>query len=459
MLVVLVLAAAGWVAYRERCSLIGWYHTISNKVVAGVRGAKSTPGVKSLYYCPMHPAFTSDRPGSCSICGMSLVKKEATAIPVAEQKSDKTGRRILYYRNPMNPQVTSPVPMKDEMGMDYVPVYEDEATQTQQKSDSGGRRVLYYRNPMNPQVTSPVPMKDEMGMDYVPVYEDQATQAHPGVYISPQKQQLIGVKKGRVEMRRLFGEIRTVGRVAYDPALFTAQQEYLQILKGRAVAQKANLAEVNEQSESLLKAARYKLRLMGMSEAEIETLEKRGTAETSLFLPTEEDRNVWVYVTIYEYEAGLVKEGMPVYVDTLAYPGQTFPGKIVSITPLLETATRTLKARALVENPEGKLKLEMFANVRLDFDLGERLAVPEEAVLHAGTRDIVFLADPNGYFIPRTVTLGTKAQDYYEVLNGLAANDEVVTSGNFLVDSESKLNAVLNQMGEPNQQMGGHQHD
>ncbi len=412
MVVVLTLAAAGGAAYWERCSLIGWYQTARDKVMASVGGAKSTPGAKSLYYCPMHPAFTSDRPGNCSICGMSLVKKEATVVPAAAQKSDKSGRSILYYRNPMNPQITSPVAMKDEMGMDYVPVY-----------------------------------------------EEQATQAHPGVYISPEKQQLIGVKKGRVEMRRLSGEIRTVGRVAYDPALFTAQQEYLQILKGRAVAQKANLSEVNEQSVSLLNAARYKLRLMGMSEAEIDALEKRGTPETSLFLPTSEDKNVWVYVTVYEYEAGFVKEGMPVYVDTLAYPGQTFRGRIVSITPLLETATRTLKARALVENPEGKLKLEMFANVRMDFDLGEKLAVPEEAVMHAGTRNIVFVADSNGYFTPRTVVLGTKAQGYYEVLQGLAAKEEVVTSGNFLVDSESKLNAVLNQMAEPNEQMGGPQHD
>ena len=179
----------------------------------------------------------------------------------------------------------------------------------------------------------------------------------------------------------------------------------------------------------------------------------------NLYLPSTEDKNVWVYITIYEYEAGLVKEGMPVQVDTLAYPGETFQGRIVSITPLLEAATRTLKARALVENPEGKLKLEMFANVRIDYELGEKLAVPEEAVMHAGTRDIVFLADANGYFTPKTVTLGAKAQGYYEVLQGLAADEEVVTSANFLVDSESKLNAVLNQMGEPNQPGGGHHHD
>lgn len=398
--VVLMLTAA-IVGVVERGPLIAWYHTLA------ARGE-----TKGLFYCPMHPTFTSDRPGNCAICGMSLVKREAADVPAGGQKGA-----------------------------------------------SGDKKILYYRNPMNPQVTSPVPMKDQMGMDYVPVYEEQGIQVHPGVYISPEKQQLIGVKKGKVEVRKLSGQILTVGRVAYDPALFTAQQEYLQILKGRRAAQKANLNEVDEQSLSLLKATRYKLLLMGMSNAEIDAVEKQGKAETNLYLPTEEDKNVWVYITIYEYEAGLVSEGMPVQVDTLAYPGQTFQGRIVSITPLLEAATRTLKARALVENPEGKLKLEMFANARIDCELGEKLAVPGDAVMHAGTRDIVYVANPNGYFEPKTVRLGAKAQDYYEVLQGLAAGEEVVTSANFLVDSESKLNAVLNQMGEPNQPSGGHHHD
>jgi hypothetical protein len=400
-ILVLIVVAVAAVGFVERGPLIAWYHSLANK------GKGES---KDLYYCPMHPAFTSDRPGNCAICGMSLVKKEAADAPTGGQKAA-----------------------------------------------GGDKKILYYRNPMNPQVTSPVPMKDEMGMDYVPVYAAPEAQAHPGVYISPEKQQLIGVKKGKVQMRKLSGQIVTVGRVAYDPALFTAQQEYLQILKGRQFAQKANLDEVNEQSISLLRGARSKLLLMGMSDAEIDAMEKQGRPEMNLYLPTNEDKNVWVYVTIYEYEAALVKEGMPIQVDTLAYPGQTFRGHIVSVTPLLEAATRTLKARALVDNPEGKLKLEMFANVRIDYDMGEKLAIPEEAVMHAGTRDIVYVVDPNGYFEPKTVKLGAKAQGWYELLEGLAAGEEVVTSANFLVDSESKLNAVLNQMTEPNQPQGARQ--
>jgi hypothetical protein len=397
VLVVLAVAAAT-VGYIERGPLIAWY-----------RSCTARGGVKGLFYCPMHPSFTSDRPGSCAICGMSLVKKETPSVAAGEPNS------------------------------------------------AGRGRILYYRNPMNPEITSPVPMKDQMGMDYIPVYEKPAG-AHAGVYISPEKQQLIGVKKGKVEMRRLSGQIVTVGRVAYDPTLFTAQQEYLQAWKGRQSAQQADLTSMGEQSVSLLKAARDRLLLLGMSNTEIDQMEKQGRPETSLYLPTSEDKTVWVYVTIYEYEAGLVKEGMPIRVDTLAYPGQIFQGRIVSMTPLLEAATRTLKARALVDNPEGKLKLEMFANARIEYDLGEKLAVPEDAVMHAGTRNIVYIADPDGYFTPRTVTLGARAQGYYEVLQGLSVNEEVVTSANFLVDSESKLNAVLNQMGEPNQP-GGDRHD
>jgi Cu(I)/Ag(I) efflux system membrane fusion protein len=387
--IVVLLVLAGTIAVVEWRPWTGW------------RRASHDQSVKGLYYCPMHPSFTSDRPGNCAICGMTLVKKVAAETPAGGQEAGTSSKKILYYRNPMNPQVTSPVPMKDEMGMDYVPVY-----------------------------------------------EEGAAQAHPGVYISPEKQQLIGVKKGKVEVRRLSGQILTVGRVAYDPDLFVAQQEYLQAMQGHRTTQRADLAYLDEQSESLVKTMKYKLLLLGMSEVEIAELEKRGTPETNLYLPTGDDKSVWVYATIYEYEAGLVKEGMEV-----------FRGRIVSITPLLESATRTLKARALVDNPDGKLKLEMFANVRMDYDLGEKLAVPEEAVMHAGTRDIVYVSDADGYFEPRDAKLGAKAQGYYEVLNGLASGDEVVTSGNFLVDSESKLNAVLSQMGEPNRPSGGHDHD
>jgi multidrug efflux pump subunit AcrA (membrane-fusion protein) len=369
-----------------------------------LQGTAASKTVKELYYCPMHPNFTSDKPGECAICGMSLVKRVTASG--AEQKTESV------------------------------------------KS----KKILFYRNPMNPEVTSPVPMKDQMGMDYVPVYEEAAAQAPTAaVYISPEKQQLIGVKKEKVQKRKLSGQILTVGRVAYDPALFTAQQEYLQALKSSQTISGGSLNYIEEQSAALIRDMKQKLLAMGMSEPEIEELKKQGRPQQNLYLPSSEDKNVWVYITIYEYEAGLVKTGTPVEVRAIAYPGELFEGQVISVTPILETATRTLKVRALVDNPANKLKLEMFVNVAVKYGLGEKLAVPEEAVMHAGTRDIVFVAKPDGYFESRVVTLGAKAQGYYEVLRGLAENEDVVTSGNFLIDSESKLNAVLNQAAEPNQ--------
>jgi hypothetical protein len=369
------------------------------------KAAQAGAGQKDFYYCPMHPNFTSNKPGDCAICGMSLVKKTA-------EKNHAMGHE-------------------------------------QHKNGKG--RILYYRNPMNPSVTSPVPMKDEMGMDYIPVYEEPTETAHKGFQVSPQKQQLIGVQKGRVEKRRLRGEILTVGQVAYDPNLFVAQEEYLQAIKSRKSMQQGTMGYGQEQADTFIKTAQRRLMLMGMSEAEIRELEKTGKAQQNLYLPDPEDKSVWVYLTVYEYEAGFVKEGLPIEVRAIAFGGEVFKGKIISIAPLLQPQTRSLKVRALVENPENRLKLDMYVNARIEYDLGEKLAVPEQAVLKTGTRNIVFIAKPDGYFEPRDVKIGHKAQGYYEVLEGLAGGEEIVTSGNFLIDSESKLSAVLNQMGEPNQ--------
>ena len=216
--------------------------------------------------------------------------------------------------------------------------------------------------------------------------------------------------------------------------------EYLQAVKSSGTI-RSEQGYIEQQSAALIKAMKQKLLAMGMSGEEIAEMEKRGRPEQSLYLPTEQDKDVWVYVTIYEYEAGLVSAGTPVEVQAVAYPGDIFEGKVISVTPILEAATRTLKVRALVGNPDNKLKLEMFVNVVIKYTIGEKLAVPEEAVMHAGTRDICFVAKSDGYFEPRVVKLGHKAQDYYEVLEGLAENEEVVTSANFLIDSESKLNA------------------
>jgi hypothetical protein len=347
----------------------------------------TAPHAKETYYCPMHPQVISDKPGECPICNMTLVKRAAEAPAVRKEAAEKGERKILYYRNPMDPAVTSPVPMKDQMGMDFVPVYEEAAK---------------------------------------PAAE---------FYVSSQKLQLIGVKTAKVEKRKLTGQIVTVGRVAYDPDLYVAQEEYLQAVKS---------------ADGFAQGAGRKLQLMGMSQNEIAEMEKGGKPEEGLYLPQADQKNVWVYMTVYEYEAGYVKEGQSIEVTAGAYPGEVFKGKIVSIAPMFDAMTRSLKVRAMVDNPTGKLKLEMYVNASLTYDLGEKLAVPQEAVMNAGTRTYVFTTDGQGHFKAHDVKLGTKAEGWYEVLSGLTEGATIMTSGNFLIDSESKLNAVLTQMSEPN---------
>lgn len=346
---------------------------------------------KEVYYCAMHPDFTSEKPGNCMVCGMILVKK---IFSKPEKTTAAKEKKIIFYRNPMNPEVTSPVPMKDSMGMDYTPVYTEE---------TGGGTA--------------------------------------GIHISPERQQLIGVTKEKIEKRHLINQIFTVGEIAYDPDLYVAQEEYLQALKTVTTTKNSALTSVTEQSKSLLEASGKKLLLLGMSKAQIEELAKRGSAEESLYLPVNSD-SVWAYMTIYEYEIGLITEGVPVEINAVAFPGELFKGKITSITPVVNAETRAIRVRAEINNPQHKLKSRMFVNAKINIDLGEKLVVPETAVIDTGARKIVYVVKRDDTFTPREVTLGQKALEYFEVLDGLKDGDIVVTSGNFLVDSESKLKAT-----------------
>ena len=137
---------------------------------------------------------------------------------------------------------------------------------------------------------------------------------------------------------------------------------------------------------------------------------------------------------------------------TLAQPDIVFRGRIKAIDSVIDPKTRSARARAEIENQDGILKPDMYLNAQIKIDLGERLTVPESAVMDSGNRRIVFIADGKGFFEPREVVLGAKSEDYYQVKSGLVEGEKVVTSGNFLIDSESKLKASLSALA------GGHQH-
>ncbi len=258
--------------------------------------------------------------------------------------------------------------------------------------------------------------------------------------LSPDRQQLIGVTTGRAERRDLVAEIRTVGKVAYDPELYNAITEYRAAITARERIKDSSWPEAHERAEALVAAAAMRLRLMGLSGEQISAGGRAASAPENLLLPGE---LAWVYAQVYEYEADLVRPGQPVEVTAPAAPGAVFRGKVGALDPVLDAATRTLRARVEIPNPQGRLKPEMFVNVRISVALGRRLAVPQEAVLDAGESQVVFVKKGAGEFEPRPVTLGREAGAWTEVLSGLREGSEVVTSANFLIDSESRFKSAL----------------
>lgn len=418
---------------------------------------------KVMYHCPMHPTYTADRPGDCPICGMKLVKMKTKPEPAQDLEMpaaapEKAIEEVCIEHKCTMKGCTMDVKARLRPGERVIcPICGEVIAATSGKvveiiktsavretpSAGGGRKILYYRNPMNPQATSPVPMKDSMGMDYVPVYEEAARPetAGPTVMISPEKQQLIGVSTESVGKRDLKKVVRASGKIAYDPELVVTQEEFIQALKNEENMKDSPLQDVVERAKSMTEAARRKLRLLGMSEDQIAGLEKTKKAETNLYLP-DKGESVWAYISIYEYEVGLIRAGDAVEIEAVAYPGEKFSGRVMSVNPVLDAATRTNQVRAEVMNPENKLKPEMFVNAKIKVDLGEKLAVPESAVLDTGLRKIVYVSEKDNTLESREIVVGQKAEGFYEVLEGLEEGDIVVTSGNFLIDSESRLKSA-----------------
>jgi len=268
----------------------------------------------------MHPQIVRDRPGDCPICHMHLERIEAS----------DGGRTILKYRNPMQPNVFSATPRKDEMGMDYVPVYADEV------GGKGGG--------------SDVPGKS-------------------GFTLSAHRRQLIGVKTVRAVPRKLSRTVRLPGRVSNDSGVILAQ--------------------------------------------------------------------------LLEIDAGHVAAGM----DAVAVgpEGQEVPADVTQVDDGLDTLTRSFAVTLQTKEKDAWLRAGVFCEVRVTRALGERLAIPADAILNTGDQQVVFVALPGGRFEPRKVTLGREGDELVEVRKGLKEGEEVVSAANFLIDSESRFRAALDQ--------------
>ncbi|MDE2291171.1 MAG: efflux RND transporter periplasmic adaptor subunit [Elusimicrobia bacterium] len=311
---------------------------------------------------------------------------------------------------------------------------------------AGARVPLYYRSPMDPGVTSPTPRKDSMGMDYVPVFAEEASSSPvPGratVTLAPELRQQIGVESAVVRRRRLAVVVRATGQVAYDPDLYRAISEYSEAVAAARAVKESPYPDVLQRADALVRAADLRLRQMGFSPGQIAAVAGSTQPPTNLLFGAP-GGSVWVYAQVYEYEIPLVKPGQDVEVTATAYPGRVFGGVVESLDPILSAETRSLRARIKVPDPGGLLALQMYVSAEIHAELGRRLALPEGALIDTGTRTIVFVDRGDGRLEPRDVVVGRRAGGYYEVRSGLREGERVVTSANFLIDSESQMKAVV----------------
>jgi Cu(I)/Ag(I) efflux system membrane fusion protein len=419
----------------------------------------------------------------------------------------QSAREPLFYRNPMDPSITSPVPAKDSMGMDFEPVFADI------REEKKPPEILFYRSPMDPTITSATPAKDSMGMDFEPVFaeEEAGTEAVGTVSIDAVMVQNIGVRTVMAEQTSLSRIIHTVGRVDYNeeymarlhpktdgwieelyinktgerveedtillniysPKLVSTQQEYLLALSNLKALKDSKIPDIRRGAEDLVASSLTRLQLLDVPAHQIRELEQSGqvkkalhihspvagivtrigarkgqyvTPKTELYMIADLS-NIWVYADIYEYELPWVKVGDPVEMSLTAVPGKTFTGHLSYIYPYAESRTRTIKVRLLFSNKELLLKPEMFADVKIYAGtLSDVVVIPVEAIVRSGKINQVFVVSSPGKFEPHQVKLGLESDGRIVVLSGISAGDEVVTSAQFLIDSESKLREATSKM-------------
>ncbi len=413
----------------------------------------------TTYRCPMHPTVISDQPGECPICGMAMVADQPAAT------------------------TTGP---------------------------AGERKIAYWRAPMDANYTAEGPGKSPMGMDLIPVYEDELSQSGT-VTIDPVTVQNIGVRTATVLRRPLDRIVRTVGRVDYDetrisdvntkiagwveklyvdftgqqvtkgqplldiysPELVAAQEEYLIALDYHRRLQLSAADNVIRGARDLLSAAGQRLRYWDITAAQIAELERSQMVRRTMTIHSPQQgivthksifdgqyvksgehlyriaelSTVWVHADIYEYELPWIRTGQQATVTLSYLPGKVFSGRIDYIDPYLDTKTRTATARIILDNPVGELKPGMYAEVEVESRVSEdAVVVPVQAIIHSGRRHVAIVSLGEGRFQPRDIEIGVETDGQYQVLKGLREGETIVTSSQFLIDSESNLKAAVSDM-------------
>jgi RND family efflux transporter MFP subunit len=388
-----------------------------------------------------------------------------------------------------------------------------------------GKRIKYWVAPMDPTYIRNEPGKSPMGMDLVPVYEEEGEEKEPTstIRIDPVTMQNMGVRLGKVQRKPLVKNIRAYGNVTYDetkiytvntkfngwieklyvnfegdkvkkgqplfdiysPDLVSAQEEYLLALQQQSSLSNSSYPNIREGAQRLLEASRTRLRYWDLTDEQIEELARMKKVRKTLtvYSPTKgvvtkknafeghyvkegteqyeivDLSKVWVDVDIYEYELPWVRQGMPAEMNLTYLPGKSFHGKVLYIYPYLEAKTRTATLRLEFSNPDYELKPDMYANINLKSTIAkDTLVIPQEAVIDSGVRQIVFVAEGGGKFRAREVKIGLEGNDNdYQVLAGLKEGEEIVLSAQFMLDSESQLREAAQKMLELQKRApGGH---
>ena len=462
-----------------------------------------------LWTCGMHPQVIEEEPGQCPICGMDLVP-----LRQDDGHGDGDGHVGELWTCGMHPQVIEEEPGQCPIcGMDLVPL-RDEGGGGAVVKPSGEREILFYRNPMDPTITSPVPRKDDMGMDYVPVYAEEAESvAADGavVTINPAVQQNMNVVTERVRRRDISHRIRTVGYLDYDqekmvsvttkysgfiektyvnyigqpvkkgeplfeiyaPELVQTEQELLSALR-YATGLAAAPEDTRRRAEALLEAARQRLAYWDISDEQVRRLEESGEVFRTLqvtapagglvmkrmpglkgmavrpgmeLLHIADLSDLWLTVEIFEDQLPWLDVGSTATITMTYFPGETFHGRVRYIEPEVAQKTRTIQLTLEVPNRGSRLRVGMYATVIFEpVAAKDAIAVPSQAVLRTGERNVVIVALGDGRFAPREVRLGPQGEGFVQILDGLSDGDEIVTSAQFLIDSESNLREAIQKM-------------
>ncbi len=409
------------------------------------------------YRCPMHPSVVSDRPGSCPVCGMDMARDKAESGASA----DAGEREVAYWRAPMDPSYTADAPGKSPMGMDLIPVYVEEDVSTVvidpvTEQNIGVQTQTVRRQQLNRSVRT-------VGrVDY-----DETRMTDVNTKIAG------WVEKLHVDYT---GQLLEKGQPLleiYSPELVAAQEEHLTALDYKRRVDASPDIDVRLGGADLLQASRHRLHHWDVTMEQIQQLESTAVVRRTMtvYSPQEgavvhkavyegehihpgqhlyriaELSPVWVYAHVYEYELPWVREGQEAQVELSYLPGKRFTGTVSHVFPFLEPETRTVKVRLSLPNPDLELKPEMYAQVTINSPVSkDALVVPAQAIIHSGERRVAVISLGDGRFQPRDITIGVEADGLYEVLEGLSEGERIVTSAQFLIDSESNLKAAVRAM-------------